>query len=56
MDVDHQAPPDITCAGIGENGTAFNDPAFADFADRGVRVAVAEQSRGNSSRWLLRLY
>jgi glucosamine-6-phosphate deaminase len=28
------APPDITCMGIGENGhLAFNDPAFADFND-----------------------
>jgi glucosamine-6-phosphate deaminase len=33
-------PPDVVCAGIGENGhLAFNDPPVADFADP-VRVKV----------------
>ncbi len=42
------SPPDITCAGIGENGhLAFNDPAFANFEDpAAVKVVqLAEQSR-----------
>lgn len=43
-----QAPLDIVCAGIGENGhLAFNDPPFADFDDE-LRVKVvqlAERSR-----------
>jgi glucosamine-6-phosphate deaminase len=31
----NQAPIDIVCAGIGENGhLAFNDPPYADFQDR----------------------
>jgi glucosamine-6-phosphate deaminase len=43
-----QSPPDITCAGIGENGhLAFNDPPFADFADPAPLriVQLAEASR-----------
>jgi glucosamine-6-phosphate deaminase len=42
------SPPDITCAGIGENGhLAFNDPPFADFADPVALkiVQLAEPSR-----------
>ena len=42
------APPDITCAGIGENGhLAFNDPPFADFEDPAALkvVHLAETSR-----------
>jgi glucosamine-6-phosphate deaminase len=42
------SPPDITCAGIGENGhLAFNDPPFADFADPApLRIVdLAERSR-----------
>ena len=43
-----QFPPDITCAGIGENGhLAFNDPPVADFEDRVLvkLVRLAERSR-----------
>jgi glucosamine-6-phosphate deaminase len=43
-----ELPPDITCAGIGENGhLAFNDPPVADFADPvAVKVVqLAERSR-----------
>jgi glucosamine-6-phosphate deaminase len=43
-----QYPPDITCAGIGENGhLAFNDPPFADFEDPALVkvVRLAERSR-----------
>ena len=33
-DILHAEPPDIVCAGIGENGhLAFNDPPVADFLD-----------------------
>jgi glucosamine-6-phosphate deaminase len=33
-DLLRQAPPDVVCAGIGENGhLAFNDPPVADFLD-----------------------
>lgn len=41
-------PPDITCAGVGENGhLAFNDPPVADFEDDVLVkvVQLAEQSR-----------
>lgn len=43
-----QYPPDITCAGIGENGhLAFNDPPVADFEDPTLVkvVRLAERSR-----------
>jgi glucosamine-6-phosphate deaminase len=43
-----ESPPDIVCAGIGENGhLAFNDPSVADFADSAVikEVHLAERSR-----------
>ena len=41
-------PPDITCAGVGENGhLAFNDPPVADFEDDALVkvVRLAERSR-----------
>ena len=39
-------PPDIVCAGIGENGhLAFNDPPVADFLDP-VRVKVVRLDEG----------
>jgi glucosamine-6-phosphate deaminase len=43
-----EAPVDIVCAGIGENGhLAFNDPGIADFADAKLVqvVALDERSR-----------
>jgi glucosamine-6-phosphate deaminase len=43
-----QYPPDVTCAGIGENGhLAFNDPPVADFEDPALVkvVRLAERSR-----------
>ena len=43
-----EAPVDIVCAGIGENGhLAFNDPGIADFADANLVkvVALDERSR-----------
>lgn len=43
-----QYPPDITCAGIGENGhLAFNDPPVADFEDEALVkiVELTERSR-----------
>ena len=43
-----QVPPEITCAGIGENGhLAFNEPDFADFSTSRIleEVELTEASR-----------
>lgn len=41
-----QAPIDLVCMGIGENGhIAFNDPPFADFHDKpSVKVVVLDEA------------